>query len=131
VRTTRINRRTIDLTEQFLLYASWSIEAVLEFLDRADPLRAADVRKQFVDIEALFRSDKSADKMSTGRIQPRCQILQPPESLSLTELRLAWRLGPLELGSERLDSARARSGAGFRYSHASRSSQLLRPAPYA
>lgn len=43
---------------QYDPYAYRSIEAVLTFLDRADPRRGQDFRKQYTDVISVFRSDK-------------------------------------------------------------------------
>ena len=64
-----------DLNGQYFPSAYRSVEAVLTFLDRADPALAFEVRKQYTDIIPVFRSDKyvkltPAEKDAiTGRIQ--------------------------------------------------------------
>jgi erythromycin esterase len=48
----------VDLTGQYLPYAYRSVEAVLNFLDRADPVLSREVRTQFADVISVFRIDK-------------------------------------------------------------------------
>jgi erythromycin esterase len=72
----------IDLTGQYFPYAYRSVEAVLAFLDRADPSLGRDVRKQYADLIPVFRSDKyvklaAAEKDAiTRRIQDLIALIQ-------------------------------------------------------
>ncbi len=79
----------IDLSGQYFPYAYRSLEAVLTFLDRADPNLGREVRKQYADLIPVFRSDKypkltPADKDAiTGRIQDLVALIRR-ERLPLT-----------------------------------------------
>ncbi len=70
----RVNLYGFD-TGDFDPNAYRSIEAVLAFLDRADPNRGGDLRKQYSDVISVFRSDKyvkltQAEKDAvTGKVQ--------------------------------------------------------------
>jgi len=72
----------IDLTGQYRPYAYRSVEAVLTFLDRADPGLSRELRKQYADLIPVFRSDKymklaAAEKDAiTGRIQDLVALIQ-------------------------------------------------------
>jgi erythromycin esterase len=72
----------IDLTGQYFPSAFRSVEAVLTFLDRADPALGRDVRNQYADLIPVFRSDKypkltPAEKNAiTGRIQDLLSLIQ-------------------------------------------------------
>jgi erythromycin esterase len=72
----------VDLTGQYFPSAYRSVEAVLAFLDRADPSLGRDVRKQYEDLIPVFRSDKyvklaPAEKDAiTGRIQDLITLIQ-------------------------------------------------------
>jgi erythromycin esterase len=72
----------IDLTGQYFPSAYRSVEAVLTFLDRADPALGRELRKQYADLIPVFRSDKyvklaPADKDAiTGRIQDLVALIQ-------------------------------------------------------
>ena len=72
----------IDLTGQYFPYAYRSVEAVLTFLDRANPGLGGEVRKQYADLIPVFRSDKyvkltPAEKDAiTGKIQDLVALIE-------------------------------------------------------
>jgi erythromycin esterase len=74
----------IDLSGQYRPYAYRSVEAVLTFLDRADPNLGRELRKQYADLLRVFRIDKYAklappDKDAiTGKIQDLVRLGDPP-----------------------------------------------------
>jgi len=76
----------VDLTGQYFPTAYRSVEAVLTFLDRADPALGREVRKEFVDLIPVFRSDKypkltPAEKDGiTGRIQDLVALIRRERS---------------------------------------------------
>jgi erythromycin esterase len=80
----------VDLTGQYFPYAYRSVEAVLTFLDRADPGLAGALRKQYADVIPVFRSDKyvklaQADKDAiTRKIQDLVALIER-ERTPLTE----------------------------------------------
>jgi erythromycin esterase len=65
----------IDLTAQYMPYAPRSIEAVLAYLDRVDPGKGGEIRKQYSDLLPVLRSDKyvklapAQKDATTARIQ--------------------------------------------------------------
>lgn len=65
----------IDLSGQYFPSAYLSLEAVLDFLDRADPALGRETRSRYADLIPIFRADKypkltAAEKEScTGKIQ--------------------------------------------------------------
>jgi len=71
----RVRLYGIDLTGQEFPYAYRSVEAILTFLDHADPDLGRELRKQCADVIPVFRSDKyvkltPAEKDAvTGKIQ--------------------------------------------------------------
>lgn len=72
----------IDLSGQYFPYAYRSVEAVLTFLDRANPNLGKGLRKQYADLIPVFRSDKytkltMAEKDAiTGRIQDLVALIR-------------------------------------------------------
>jgi erythromycin esterase len=72
----------IDLTGQYAPYAFRSVEAVLTFIDHADPDLGRELRKQYADVIPVFRSDKyvkltPAQKDAiTGKIQDLIALLR-------------------------------------------------------
>jgi len=72
----------IDLSGQYFPYAYRSVEAVLSFLDHADPNLGQEIRKQYADLLPVFRSDKytkltTGEKDAiTGRIQDLIALVQ-------------------------------------------------------
>ena len=48
----------IDLSGQYFPSAYLSLEAVLEFLDRADPALGRETRSRYADLILIFRADK-------------------------------------------------------------------------
>ncbi len=72
----------VDLTGQYFPYAYRSVEAVLTFLDRADPSLGRELREQYADLLPVFRSDKyvklaAAEKDAiTGKIQDLVALIQ-------------------------------------------------------
>jgi erythromycin esterase len=72
----------IDLTGQYFPYAFRPIEAVLTFMDHADPGLGQELRKQYADVISVFRSDKyvkltQAEKDAiTGKIQDMVTLLR-------------------------------------------------------
>jgi erythromycin esterase len=80
----------VDLTGQYLPYASRSLESVLSFLERADAALGRKVRKQQADLLPAFRSDTypkltlAKKNAITGRIQDLIALLRR-ERVSLTQ----------------------------------------------
>lgn len=78
----RVRLYGIDLTGQYFPYAYRSVEAVLTFLERADPGLGRELHKQYADLIPVFRSDKyvkvaPADKDAiTGRIQDLVALIR-------------------------------------------------------
>jgi erythromycin esterase len=72
----------IDLSGQYFPYAYRSVEAVLGFLDRADPALGHEVHSQYADLIPVFRVDKytkltPAEKNAiTARIQGLVALIQ-------------------------------------------------------
>ena len=72
----------IDLTGQYFPYAYRSVEAVLTFLDRADPVLGRELHQQYADLIPVFRSDKymklaPAEKDAiTGKIQDLLALIE-------------------------------------------------------
>jgi erythromycin esterase-like protein len=72
----------VDLTGQYFPYAYRAVEAVLTFLDRADPALGHEVRKQYADLIPVFRLDKyvkltPAEKDAiTGKIHDLVALIQ-------------------------------------------------------
>jgi erythromycin esterase-like protein len=73
-----------------LPYATRSLEAVLTYLDQADPALGSKVRAQYADLLPVFRSDKyvklapARKDANTGRIQDLIALLRR-ERVSLTQ----------------------------------------------
>jgi erythromycin esterase-like protein len=80
--TRQVHFYGVDLTGQYFPYAYRSVEAVLTFLDRANPGLGREVRKQYGDLIPVFRSDKyvklaQVDKDAiTRRIQDLVSLIQ-------------------------------------------------------
>jgi len=78
----RVRFYGIDLSGQYFPYAYRSVEAVLSFLDRADPDLGRELRKPYADLISVFRSDKypklpTAEKDAiTGRIQDLIALIR-------------------------------------------------------
>jgi erythromycin esterase len=72
----------IDLSGQYRPYAYQSLEAVLAFLDRADPRLNRNLRLQCADMIPVFRSDKypkltaSEKDALTGKIQDLIALIE-------------------------------------------------------
>ncbi len=82
----RVRFYGIDLSGQYFPYAYRSVEAVLGFLDRADPNLGREVRKQYADVIPVFRADRytkltPAEKNTiTGSIQDLVALIQRERS---------------------------------------------------
>jgi erythromycin esterase len=78
----RVHFYGIDLTGQLFPYAHRSVEAVLTFVDKADPDLGRELHKQYADLIAAFRTDKyvkltSAEKDGiTGKIQDMVALIR-------------------------------------------------------
>jgi erythromycin esterase len=78
----RVRLYGIDLTGQEFPYAYRSVEAVLTFLEHADPDLGRELRKQCADVIPVFRSDKyvkltPAEKDAiTGKIQDMVALIR-------------------------------------------------------
>jgi erythromycin esterase len=85
----RVRFYGIDLTGQRGPYAYRSVEAVLTFVDHAEPSLGRELHKQYDDVISVFRSDKydkltSAEKDAiTGKIQDMVALIRR-ERMSLT-----------------------------------------------
>jgi erythromycin esterase len=78
----RVRLYGIDLTGQYDPYAYRSVEAVLTFLDHADPGLGREFRKQWADVISVFRTDKYAKLTPpekdaiTGKIQDMIALIR-------------------------------------------------------
>jgi erythromycin esterase len=78
----RVRFYGIDLTGQASPYAYRSVEAVLSFLDHADPDLGREIRKQYADLIPVFRTDKyvkltaTEKDVITGKIQDMVALIR-------------------------------------------------------
>ena len=67
----RVHFYGIDLTGQLFPDAHRSVEAVLTFVDQADPDLGRETRKQYADLIPVFRTDKYVKLTSMRRTRSR------------------------------------------------------------